>query len=123
MEEKMKCYEVLENYTGYVAVVFAENASKARYYAWRNRDEFFTDNYNSFIEFCYSFSVRRLRQGDNWYKNGKRSMDWSSDDDRIILCRELGWYCLDETDYDCMECSARDYCCRYQEEKDDVGTK
>lgn len=114
----MKCYRICENDTGYTAIVFAENTSKARNYAWQNRDEFFVDIYNSFMEFCSSVSVRRLIKGDEWYKDGKRSMDWSSDEDRIILCRELGWYCLDETDYDCMECSARDFCSRYQEEKD-----
>lgn len=114
----MKCYKVREKDTGATAIFFAENASKAKYYAWQLRDDLFENQYWHYVDFFREVLASRLPKGDEWYKDGKVMMEWNIAEDRIILCRELGWYCLDETDYDCSECCARDFCSRYQEEKD-----
>lgn len=111
----MKCYIVKEKISGFSQAIFAETPAKARYIAYQLED--WTENYYySFIDFCYGTSYERCKIGDAWYRKDKTHLDWANDEDRKVLCNELGWYCLNETDIDCEPCPAKDVCQRYQDE-------
>jgi len=114
MENKLKCYEVIENYSGYTMYVFSETASKARYLAFEWCDEIFEGTYYNFGEFIRGISIRRFQNGDNQYR-GHHVMDWCDNEDRLFLVKECGWACCDETDIECDSCVACEYCDRYEE--------
>ena len=119
-KDDTKCFTVTEEYSGISAAVFAKNDSRARCYAWSLRDKLFDGSYYDYMDFNRATRVRRLPEGDKWYKPGKELMDWDNPEDRIVLCEELGWACVDETDYDCPNCPAKDVCQRYLDEKCDL---
>ena len=112
----LKAYEVIENSTGYYIIVFAESASKAKYTAYNNREDFGFDDYcyDFFSNFIRLFSVKRDKSADKEYR-GHSVMDWNNPEDRLFLVKEHNWACVDETDLDCDNCPAKKFCRRYSE--------
>lgn len=105
MSEKIKAYEVINDYDGISDIVFAENLAKARYFAFQCTEHDCT----SFIEYAQTYKVSRCREADKAYK-GRGVMDWDEPDDRLFLVKELGWMCYEEPYDDCGECIAHEYC-------------
>lgn len=82
-------------------IVFAESIGKAKSIAKLTdigEDSDFTD-----------IRVNRYKLADSLYK-GNREIDWNDPDTRLVLVRDLGWYCYDEK---CEECIAKQYCLEY----------
>ena len=105
----MKAWLVRKRGEYCAAVVFAETRGKARALALH------TDacEYAKFTE----VEVSRMETADKYYKEGKRELDWSNDEDRIALIKDCGFQC----DYawleweDCLECPGRHHCDIYQD--------
>lgn len=91
-------------------IVFAETRGKARNLAR------YTDACQS-AEFC-EIEVRRVRQADKYYKEGKTEMGWDNADDRLALVKEFGFRCEYAELDNCESCSAREYCGNYEEYTD-----
>ena len=112
MAEKMKAYEVTDDYCGFSNIIFASSLAKAKYIAFRNSD------YSDFIGFLAYNTIRRCEKADPAYK-GKECMDWDDPDDRLFLVKELGWACVGGHSDDCRKCVANEFCdmgMRYIEE-------
>jgi hypothetical protein len=111
-----KAYAVIENSSGIYGIVFAESASKAKYVAFNCyiEDLCYNDVYYSFKEFVCSCSVKRCKDADEQYR-GHSLMDWFDPLDRLYLVREQGWCCNEETDIDCENCIALEFCSRKEE--------
>lgn len=103
----MKAWKVSTKYGDYATVVFAETRGKAKSIA------LYTDACCD-ANFC-DIVVCRMKAMDKYYKDGKTEMDWENPDDRFILVKEFGWYCVDSVIPLCEKCSAKDYCCGYQD--------
>jgi hypothetical protein len=106
----MKAWLVREKDKYCATVVFAETRGKARALAK------YTDACGdcAFID----IEVRRVPQVDKYYKDGKTEFDWLNSKDRIILVKELGFEC-EEVDLNvCEDCSAKEYCDKYKDEKE-----
>lgn len=91
-------------------IIFAETAGKAKSIA------LYTDTFEDICEYT-ELRARRSPNFDKYYKDGKRRMDFSNDEERIILCQH-GFYCYQDTvDYemDCSICSAKDFCSLYKD--------
>ena len=102
-------YVTNKNDTCYSGIVFAETRGKAISYCMHSDvigdDIGFTD-----------VIAKRCKDADKFY-NQKPYMDWDDEDDRILMVKELGFYCSDEylIESDCVECSAREYCDKFRE--------
>ena len=106
----MKAWIVRNYDEGCATVVFAETRGKARALA-RYTD---TCEDMDFID----ISVNRLPKADKYYKDGKTELDWFNPKERIIFVKELGFHCND-VDLDvCENCSAKNYCDAYKDEKE-----
>lgn len=106
----MKAWLVREKDEFCAAVVFAETRGKARALA----------KYTDCCENCdfIDIEVRRVPKIDKYYKDGKIEMEWGIPKDRIALVKELGFEC-EEIDLNiCEECSAKEYCDKYKDEKE-----
>ena len=61
--------------------------------------------------------VRRMKEADKYYQDGKTELDWFNDSDRIALVKECGFTC----DWDviemkeCVDCAAKEYCDQYKD--------
>lgn len=113
----MKAYYCHNEIDFCAAVVFAESAGKARYYAMTH------DCLGDGLEFM-DITVRRAPSLDQ-FCNGRREMDWFDSEDRIALVKYGGFTC-DEDYFDpeeCKRCAASEDCDRYndwiEEMKDD----
>ena len=98
----------------YTAIVFAETSGKAKSYC-SEHDDIIGD-----VDFIH-VSARRCKEADKYFR-GVPQMDWYDDDDRLLMVKELGMYCSDEifdTD-ECKVCSAREYCDKYKEWKEET---
>lgn len=98
----------------YVAIVFAETAGKAKSYC-SEHDDIIGD-----VDFIH-VSARRCKEADKYFR-GVQQMDWDDDDDRVLMVKELGFYCNDEV-FDpecCKECPATRYCDKYKEWKEET---
>lgn len=102
----MKAWLVRNKYEFYAEVVFAETRGKARTLssAHCERDTRFID-----------IEAYRQPQADKYYKKGKLRLEWENPKDRIVLVKDCGFYCDDETleFEDCETCAAKQYCERY----------
>ena len=103
MAEKMKAYEVTDDYCGFSNIIFASSLAKAKYIAYRNSD------YSDFIGFLAYNTIRRCEKADSAYK-GRECMDWNNPDDRLFLVKGLTWACVDGSHDDCKDCIAHEYC-------------
>lgn len=104
----MKAWLVREKDEFCATVVFAETRGKARAFA----------RYTSACDgadFC-DIEVHRLPCADKYYKEGKEEMDWGNPQDRIALVKELNFACEYAEIEDCMECAAKEFCDKYDEE-------
>ena len=108
----MKAYKIsdLKGYADYSTVVFAETSGKAKAIAIT------TDAFNDY-EFT-EISARRVPKLDKYYR-GLDEMDWFDDADRIALVRDAGYSCDQECweGEDCTRCPAKQWCERWQIEK------
>lgn len=99
----MKAWHVQgkNNYYSYSTVVFAETVGKAKQLA------LYTDSCEdeNFIDIL----ARRIPELDQYYKPGKREMDWYDEADRITLVK-LGWHCVEPHYADCPHCAASEWC-------------
>ena len=82
-------------------IVFAESRGKAKSIV--KHLEGFDD-----LDFT-DIRVNRCERADSLYK-GDREIDWYDPDSRLVLVRDLGWYCYYE---DCEKCIAKEYCLEY----------
>ena len=83
-------------------VVFAETIGKAKSLALATEcceDADFTD-----------IEIRRIPNADKYYKDGKTEMEWFDDNDRIALVKDCGFTCEYVEEYECENCSAKEYC-------------
>lgn len=104
----MKAWLIRENDTEGCEVVFAETRGKAKSIALG------TDTFSE-CDFC-NLEVRRVANIDKYYTNGKRRMDWSNQQDRLVLVKEYDFSCCDDCFGEfCEDCLSKDYCCRYDE--------
>lgn len=99
----MKAYKVwdCQRHEYGSTIVFAESRGKAKSIA--TRLETFDDS--NFVD----IRVNRCERADGLYK-GNKEIDWDDPDTRLVLVRDLGWYCYDE---DCEECVTKEYCLEY----------
>lgn len=108
----MKAYAVFDKdgYPPYSEVVFAETRAKAIYTALHDTD--FS------LEGCDYTDMRARRRPvfDKYYR-GLSAMDWNTDDDRLVMVRDGGYVCDDDSfDPDeCARCVGKEYCSKYEE--------
>lgn len=111
-ESIMKAYVIsdLKGYADYLTVVFAETSGKAKAIAIT------TDAFNDY-DFT-EISARRVPKLDKYYR-GLDEMDWFDDADRVALVRDAGYSCNPECleEEDCTRCPAKQWCERWQNEK------
>lgn len=107
----MKAYLVSDKNgeAGYSFIIFAETRGKAIKYA--------LDHCNDAYD-CYGYlEMRAVRKPDlDQYYKGRSEMDWTDEDDRLLMVRYAGFVCNDDAfDPDeCKKCNAKDYCSRYE---------
>lgn len=106
----MKAWLVRNEIHCCATVVFAETRGKARALALH------TDT----CEDCdfIDIPVYRLPKADKYYKDGKWELDWFNSKDRVIFVKELGFSCYDVDLIVCENCSAKEYCDTYKDEKE-----
>lgn len=109
----MKAWLVREKDEFCAEVVFAETRNKAKVLALST--DICEDSRYIDIE------VHRQPQVDKYYKEGKWHFDWDNPKDRLVLVKECGFVCNDETFEfeDCEQCSAKEYCDKYQSIKEE----
>lgn len=107
----MKAYIVKDRWDPlFATVVFAETAGKARAIA-RNTD---ACEDLDFID----ISACRVPSLDLCYK-GKEEMDWNDPEDRLNMVKLAGFECSREIgDPDCEPCPAKEWCGRYEYERE-----
>lgn len=113
----MKAWLAREKDSEYATVVFAETRGKAK-------SEAQATNACEDAAFC-DIEIRRVPQMDKYYRAGKREMDWYNSKDRTALVRECGFFCVNMTMEDCVDCPAKKYCEKYKdcvESKEEVTT-
>lgn len=96
-------------------IVFAETRGKAISIAM-GLDNFMD---SSFMD----LKAIRTPGYDQYYKPNKKYMDWSNDEDKIILVKN-GCHCLPEyvdIEQDCLLCCAKDFCDYFQDYLDEFG--
>lgn len=96
-------------------LVFAETRGKAKSTAM------FTDCCGG-ADFL-DIEVCRLPRMDKYYKPGKTEMDWFDPQDRIALVKDGGFTCEYIELPECEECSAQEYCEKYQNYKEEADSK
>lgn len=106
----MKAWLVREKDEFCAAVVFAETRGKAKSLAMRTEaceDAAFMD-----------IEVRRMKEADKYYREGKRELNWFDDADRVALVKDCGFSCdpheIPDWDY-CLDCPAKEWCDEYQD--------
>lgn len=96
----MKAWTVRGIDSDYATVVFAETVGKAKAIAVGT---------DACEDYDYiDIRAYRFNEMDKYYQ-GKREMDWHTDEDRIALVK-AGWYCLDPYEWECEACCARELC-------------
>lgn len=110
----IKAWIVTDPDCEYSAIVFAETAGKARQYCSRN------DDIIGVVEFT-EVSVRRCKKADMFYC-GKSYMDWMDEYERLLMVKELGFYCADEAFdiQECETCCAKEWCEKYKDEREEM---
>ena len=105
----MKAWLVSRNDEWCSTVVFAETRGKAKSYVLG------TENFED-VDYC-ELDVRRAKQMDKYYVEGKREMDWFNPKDRIALVKDCSFMCDREflEREDCEVCSANEFCDDYQD--------
>ena len=107
----MKAYSVRDKNSDCFTIVFAESVNKAKVIALHTdacEDSYYTD-----------IRTKRIPDLDKYYRVGKKEMDWFDDADRIALVRDAGYSCDPEyweEEY-CTRCPAKQWCERWQNEK------
>lgn len=105
-----KAWYAHNEYEGTVIAVFADTRSKARKYIWDNND-----NYDLGFDKYTEINPKRFKRIDYLDKSDGYVMDWNKAEDRLVLVKETGWYCLDPILDDCKICTASNYCDLYAE--------
>lgn len=113
----MKAY-IVSDKTGYsemATVVFAESRNAAKSAAM------YTDTCG---DLTY-MEIRATREPalDQFYKEGKKEMDWFNMEDRAALVRYAHFECSSETDIDlleCKNCPGHEWCGRYELEHEEL---
>ena len=93
--------EDLSSSEGYMDVVYAETRGKAKALAaW-------TDSCGEarFVD----ISARRVPGLDDLHEENY-IMDWDKPEDRRLMVKEVGMYCLEPYEEDCASCPAKDDC-------------
>ena len=105
----MKAWRVSKKDDCYSTIVFAETRGKAKSLA-------LATDCCEYADFC-DIEIRREKELDKYYREGKIEMDWENPLDRIALVKECGFHC--DPDYfdfeDCSVCSAKEYCDYYKD--------
>lgn len=106
----MKAWKVYVNGDFYSGIFFAETRGKAIYQAMQ------TDVIDT--EDCSFTEIRaiRLKEADKYYA-GLPWLDWSDEEDKLILIRDFGYHCYYD-DYDenqCNSCIGKEYCDFYKD--------
>lgn len=114
----MKAWQVEEPYEGNATIVFAKTINKAKYLAVQ---------YDEFLQEYGYAEVRAIRRPelDKYAGDKPHTMNFSSDEDRLIMVRDAGFRCIDPDYDDCKKCIAKDYCGEYQdylENREDEAT-
>lgn len=113
----MKAYLATDRNNKYhPVIVFAENPEGAKDIAYSTQ-ELWKVPY-------ISLRVRRKRELDCYYTEGKKYLNFNTPNDRLVLVKELGWWCnsnlvgdIYEYDmYECRDCAAREFCNRCKKE-------
>ena len=111
----MKAWLVREKDEFAATVVFAETRGKARVLA--QSTECCEDA--AFV----NIEVRRMKEADKYYTEGKKELDWLNGADRIALVKDCGFVC--DMEYympgDCKICSAAEWCDRYKDMEAEDG--
>ena len=111
----MKAWLVREKGEYNATVVFAETRGKARVLA-QSTDA--CEDVN-FID----IEVRRMKEADKYYRDGKREMDWCNDEDRVALVKDCGFTCdpYEVPDFEyCSDCPAKEWCGQYEEQLEEM---
>lgn len=108
----MKAWKVWDNWGEGSTVVFAETRGKAHALA-RSTDCCEDSEWND-------IHVRRFPEMDKMWKPGKWEMDWYDPEDRTALVK-CGWSCLEPEYEDCEHCPAKEWCCQYEDAKEDLA--
>ena len=112
----MKAWRVSSKYGEFSTVVFAETRGKAKSLALA------TDACED-ADFC-EIEVRREKDLDKYYRDGKNEMHWDNPMDRIALVKECGFHC--HPDYfefeECSACSAKEHCDYYHDYLEEMRT-
>jgi hypothetical protein len=105
----MKAWRVSKKDDCYSTIVFAETRGKAKSVA-------LSTDCCEYADFC-DIEVRRERDMDKYYQDGKIEMDWDNPADRVALVKECGFYCDPEYfDFEeCSICPAKEYCDYYHD--------
>lgn len=105
----MKAWQCINYYDGYIMIVYAETAGKARYIAIQS------GSIGDDLEFR-DVIVRREKKLDAYYR-GVSEMDWYNAQDRMAIVQELGLSCDDDSfdPDDCKRCPAAEWCDKYQD--------
>ena len=105
----MKAWRVNKKDDSYSTIVFAETRGKAKSVA-------LSTDCCEYADFC-DIEVRREKELDKYYKDGKVEMDWDNPKDRIALVKECGFHC--DPDYfdleECAVCPAKEHCDYYKD--------
>lgn len=115
----MKAY-IVSDKTGYEdtsAVVFAKSRNAARSAAM----------YTDACEDLDYTEIRAIRAPDldQFYKEGKKEMDWFDMEDRAAMVRYAHFECSSETDtslLECKNCPGHKWCGRYELESEEGKT-
>ena len=104
----MKAWYIRADNVDYTGIVFAETRGKAKTLALN------TDNWcdSDFTD----LQVTRCPEADCRY-TGQKELDWENPDDRLFMVKELCFCCVWWADTECEECSAKEYCDRYEKEE------
>ena len=113
----MKAY-IVSDKTGYrdmATVVFAESRNAAKSVAMNTE----TCDGLDYTE------IRAIREPalDQYYKEGKKEMDWFDMEDRAVMVRYAHFECSDEADItllECENCPGHKWCGRYDSEREEM---
>lgn len=113
----MKAWNVTDKNgdTGISQIVFAETRGKAIQIALACSDGAY--DYYEFTD------MRALREPVfDAYANGRSYLEWSNDEDRVLMVKLGGFYCSPEcymTYEECLQCPAHEWCSAFEGMEDD----
>ena len=112
----MKAYYVYATNRDGMVIAFGDTPGQARRNALYCQEVFYDVPY-------VSTRARRCEEADEYYKKGKLYLDWDFPKDRIILADKFGFVCFDPDPSECEMCAAQEYCCWYQDNKEELANE